>query len=300
MTSQKKKVLFVINPVSGANHIVPVRKCIEYFVKKDLFEYNIVETTHAGHATELASQAAAQGFDIVFAVGGDGTVNEVGCGVAGTQTALGILPHGSGNGLARHIGMPMDTVLAAKAINNLRIEKIDYGKINNRPFFCTCGVGFDAWISLKYSEGNRRGMLPYVEKALTEYMDYHNETYRLIVDGKELNEKAFIVTCANADQWGNNAYIAPHASLSDGLLDLAIILPLGVKDVPKLVFQLMNKSLEQNEHLINIKCESVKIIRNSEGIAHCDGDPFMAESGLDIGIVPAGMLIAVPQKKNSI
>ena len=165
----KRRILFVYNPISGGHRLIPVTSIIRTFTNRDLYDFSIVTTDHKGHATELAAEYAEKGYDAVIAVGGDGTVNEVGCGLIGTETALGIIPCGSGNGLARHLGIPTDPYKAVKWLDKSIFENIDYGLIEEHPFFCTCGVGFDAKVSESFSSSRTRGLLTYLENILKIY-----------------------------------------------------------------------------------------------------------------------------------
>ena len=242
----KRKVLFVYNPISGSRRLIPVLPIIERFINTDLYDYSVISTDHKGHATELAREYADKKYDAVIAVGGDGTVNEVGCGLIGTDTAMGIIPCGSGNGMARHLGIPIDPFKAVKWLNKSIVTDIDYGTINGHPFFCTCGVGFDATVSETFSNSGSRGVLTYMESILLNIANYKDELYKLSFDNSSETFESFIVTCANADQWGNNAFIAPTASMQDGLMDVVVIHPFTPLDAPLLAFQLFNKQLDKN------------------------------------------------------
>lgn len=297
---EKTRVVFIINPISGIKRIVSKQTLIDTFLDKDKFEPTYLITGYAGHAVSLAAQCAEQGYDIVVAVGGDGTVNEVGRGLIHTGVPMGIIPCGSGNGLARHLGIPLDFMAAVRWLGKTRILDIDYGLMNGRPFFTTCGVGFDALVSYKFAQGKGRGKLRYLENILHEVLKYHNETYRLIIDGEETDMEAFLVTCANADQWGNNAYIAPTASLQDGMLDISVIPHFTAADVPMLAFQLMNKQLDKNPKFFSTKCRDLVIVRQGEGVAHFDGDPLRLENEIRICVHPGGLRVAAPDKKREV
>ena len=290
----KRKVLFVYNPISGSRRLIPVLPIIEKFTNRDLYDYSIASTDHKGHATELAREYALKGYDAVIAVGGDGTVNEVGCGLIGTDTALGIIPCGSGNGLARHLGVSMDPFKAVKWLDKSVYTTIDYGTINDHPFFCTCGVGFDATVSERFSNAGSRGMLTYLESILKEIATYNNQLYKLSFDDSSETFECFIVTCANAGQWGNNAYIAPTASLQDGLLDVVVIHPFTPIDAPLLAFQLFNKLLDKNDNVTIRKASRLTITRENEGPAHYDGDPCLKGKEIHYEIVPAALHVRVP------
>lgn len=296
----KRKIVFVYNPISGNRRLIPVVPIIERFVNRDLYDYSIISTEYKGHATELARQYAAQQYDAVIAVGGDGTVNEVGCGLIGTGTALGIIPCGSGNGLARHLGIPMDPFKAVKWLDKSIFTEIDYGMIENQPFFCTCGVGFDAKVSDSFSKAGSRGVLTYLESIMKEIATYHNETYKLSFDNSSETFEAFFITCANADQWGNNAFIAPTASLQDGILDVICAHPFSVVDAPLIAFQLFNKQIHKNPKVSVRKCRRVTITRDSEGPAHYDGEPVMLGKEIHIEIVSGGLKVLIPDRRRGI
>ena len=162
----KKKILFIMNPISGNAKKTGIPKIIETTLDTGLFDFEIEQTKYVGHACELAVKAKNNGYDAVVAVGGDGTVNDVAKALTHSETALGIIPCGSGNGLARHLMLPMDIAKAVEVINAFTIHDLDYGVINDIPFFCTCGMGFDAFISMKFAESGRRGPVTYLENIL--------------------------------------------------------------------------------------------------------------------------------------
>lgn len=218
----KKKIVFIMNPISGTASKASIPNLIDSILDKDRFEYEIRTTERAGHASEIASEAKEAHVDIVVAVGGDGTVNEVAKAIVHSDTALGILPCGSGNGLARHLMLPMNLKKSIEIINQCEIHDLDYGVINGYPFFCTCGMGFDAFVSMKFAESGKRGPISYAENILREGLKYQPETYTLEDETGTKQYKAFLISCANASQYGNNAYIAPQASMSDGLMDVVI------------------------------------------------------------------------------
>lgn len=296
----KRKIVFVYNPISGSHKLLPVVPIIEKFINNDIYDYEIINTQHKGHATEIAREYAARRYDAVIAVGGDGTVNEVGCGLIGSDTALGIIPCGSGNGLARHLGISIDPFKAVKWLDKSIFTDIDYGTMNGQPFFCTCGVGFDAKVSDSFSKAGTRGVLTYLESIMKEIATYHNETYKLSFDNSSETFEAFFITCANADQWGNNAFIAPTASLQDGLLDVIAAHPFNVVDAPLIAFQLFNRQIDKNPKVSVRKCNGVTITREKEGPAHYDGDPVIMGREIRIEIVHSGLKVLIPDKRRGI
>ena len=269
------KVLFVMNPISGAVKKAGIPRLIEENLDKDKFEYKIRCTEYAGHATEIAREAADDGIDVVAAVGGDGTINEVGCGLVHTETAMSIIPCGSGNGLARHLSIPINIKRSIEILNDYQVHELDYCTINDHPFFCTCGMGFDAFISQKFAMSNRRGPLKYLEEVLLEGLRYQPEVYTIEDESGQHRHQAYLVTCANASQYGNNAYIAPQASMSDGLLDIIIMEPFNFIDAAQVSFDLMNKTLGNSSKVKTFKAKQVIIHRRKEGPVHFDGDPMM-------------------------
>ena len=166
MKEKKITIKFIVNPISGTKNKDEMPTLIEQTIDKSKFDYQVCFTEYAGHAAEMARQCVNDGIDICVAVGGDGTVNEVARSLVHSQTALGIIPCGSGNGLGRHLCLPLDAKKAMEIINHAQIELFDYGLINGMPFFCTCGMGFDAFISLKFAEAGKRGPITYVENVL--------------------------------------------------------------------------------------------------------------------------------------
>lgn len=287
----KKKILFIINPISGTSSKSGFPELIEKTINKDVFDYEVVFTEHQGHAVELATRAKDDGVDIVVAVGGDGTVNEVARALVKSNTALGIIPCGSGNGLARHLMIPMNFKKAIGVINMAEIHDLDYGIINNHPFFCTCGMGFDAYVSMKFAESGKRGPMSYVENILKEGLKYKPETYEIQDENGTVKYKAFLISCANASQYGNNAYIAPRASMSDGLMDVIVMEPFDMLEASQISIEMFSKTLDQNSKIKYFKCKKLHIHRSAPGVIHYDGDPVMEQQEVDVELVEKGIKV---------
>ena len=288
-----KKITFILNPISGTISKAGVPELIDNTIDKDIYDYQLVFTERAGHATEIAAAEVAKGTDIVVAVGGDGTVNEVGRALAHTNTALAILPCGSGNGLARHLMLPMNLKKSIETINKGVIHDLDYGVINDIPFFCTCGIGFDAFVSMKFAEAGKRGPITYVENVLREGLRYKPETYIITDETGTKTRKAFLISCANASQYGNNAYIAPHASMADGILDIIIMEPFDMFDAPQISMDLFSKTIENNSKIKMLKSSRILVKRQKEGYIHYDGDPVMAGTEIEIHVEHKGIEMVV-------
>ena len=290
---EKTQITFIVNPISGTHSKDGIEEAIAQTIDPDRFEWHIIKTEYAGHAAKIASECAEEGIDIVAAVGGDGTVNEVARSLIHTKSALAIVPCGSGNGLARHLCLPIDMSKSLEIINKAQIEAFDYGLINDLPFFCTCGMGFDAFISLKFAEAGKRGPITYVENVLKEGLKYKPETY-MVSDGTGTHRhKAFLIACANASQYGNNAYIAPGATMKDGEMDVIIMEPFDVLDAPSIAMDLFSKTLTQNSKIKTFRTKELHIHRSEPGAIHYDGDPIMTGTDIDIKMEHLGINIVV-------
>lgn len=293
MNTKRARILFIVNPISGNREGKKACEYISEIIDTTLFSHEVKYTAYAGHASEIAREAVEQGIDIVAAVGGDGTVNEIARALIHTQTALAIVPVGSGNGLARHLRIPMDSKKALEIINHNVIKSLDFGMMNEHPFFCTCGIGFDAFVSHKFAVSGKRGLLSYLENTLKEGLSYKPQTYLIETPDQKIEMEAFLITCANASQYGNNAFIAPEASMSDGLLDVVVMKPFSVLEAPQVALQLFTRTLADSSHIVTFRAKEVKITRKSSGVAHFDGDPIEIGQEIDIRIAPAGIRMVV-------
>ena len=292
MLYSKRSILFIVNPISGTSSKKGFDRIVEKVIDRDRFLYDIVRTEYAGHAAKLAAEAAAKDTDICVAVGGDGTVNEVARALAGTNTALGIVPCGSGNGLARHLCLPLSMKGALSIINEGQTDTFDYGLINGHPFFCTCGMGFDAHVSLLFSQSGKRGLSTYARMVLQEGLKYKGDSYDVTIEdagGSTQHLQAFLIACANAGQYGNNTYIAPGASMQDGLLDVIIIEPIKGLSATRVLMDLFTKTIKNNPHVTHTLARRLHIHRPAEGAVHYDGDPTIMGNDIDISIAPRGL-----------
>jgi diacylglycerol kinase (ATP) len=292
----KTKIAFVINPVSGTRKKDHVPGLIDQILDKNKYEPVIVLTQRAGHATELTREFVAQGVPIVVSVGGDGTVNEIGRALVETNTAMGILPFGSGNGLARHMQIPMDTAKAIELFNHSKISAVDYGKANDVVFFCTCGVGFDAHIGHQFATAPKRGFLSYAKITLREFRNYKPQHYKFQLDKETTERDAFLITFANANQWGNNAFVNPKADIQDGIMEICIAASkFPIWAVPSIAIRLFNKTLDRSKYMTTLKSNSVIVDRESAGIFHFDGEPAETGKTINIKIIKGGLKMVVDQ-----
>jgi len=293
MAAEKEKIVFIVNPVSGTgkrDHALNlIRKNLD-----DRYEYKIVTTKFAGEATEIVNAYHKQGYFKVVAVGGDGTVNEVAKAVAGTAIEMGILPTGSGNGLARHLHIPMNIAKALEVINSAKVINIDNGLINNHVFFCTSGVGFDALIGNRFAEAGTRGLSTYAKITTKEYFAFKEQQYTIIANGKTLERSAFMVTFANASQYGNNAFIAPQADASDGMMDIVIVRKFPIYVAPIFALRMFTKLINGSKYVETIRAKEAILYRKEAGYVHYDGEPGSMGAELKISIVHASVRMMVP------
>lgn len=292
-----KNIAFIINPIAGTQQNKrKLPKLIQQTLDPAQWLADIVFTEHAGHACELAKQFARMGFDAVVAVGGDGTVNEVANGLRGTKTALGIIPMGSGNGLARHLNIPLRTPRALEMINHAEPISIDYGIANGRFFVSTCGAGFDAVVADQFAGSSKRGFMTYLEKTLQQAWSYNPETYRLTIDGEQVEQSAFLITFANANQWGYEALIAPKASVQDGQMDICIMSSHALAASASLAVRLFAGTIDESHFMTTLRGKHVHVERQKAGPFHLDGDPVEMEKDIDIQIIADGLRVLVEKR----
>lgn len=286
------KIIFIMNPISGTVSKAGIPELIAKHLDQEKFDYEIRLTEYAGHATEIASSFKDEA-DVIVAVGGDGTVNEVARAIVHSKAALGILPCGSGNGLARHLLLPMNLRKALEMINACEIHELDYGLINDKPFFCTCGMGYDAQVSQKFAASGKRGPFSYAEQMVRESWTYKPETYKISDENGTFTKKAWLVSCANASQYGNNAYIAPQATMSDGWLDVIVMDPFTLADSAEIGIEMFSKTLDKSNKVKTWKTKHLHVEREQPGYIHFDGDPVMDDAIVDIRLIEKGIKVVV-------
>jgi YegS/Rv2252/BmrU family lipid kinase len=285
------KGLFIVNERSGRKRGYDV---VEVIRSTAGFEQEIVACSRKEDVDAIVDRAEAEGFDVVFAVGGDGTVHETAKRLIGRKPALGILPIGSGNGFARHLGLPLDPALTLGACSSGRIVTIDTAEANGVPFVGVMGVGFDAVVADRFASSTVRGLQTYVREGLRAFSEFHAEEYELTCGGETSRQKAFVIVVANASQYGNNARIAPLASLQDGLLDVVVVHDLSLLTAPVLLARLFHGTLHRAGHVSMMQCADARILRPSAGPAHLDGEPLTLPQEIHVRVVPRSLRILVP------
>lgn len=293
--SEKKRILFIVNPLSHETKGLDLKKVIETNLDFNQFEYTIVYTQYAEHASKLAQDALIDSADIIAAVGGDGTVNEVGRVLINSEAVLAIIPVGSGNGLARHLGIPVGLTKAIKALNHAYPVVIDTAKINEKPFLGVAGIGFDAQIAHKFSLFGKRGFFSYCQVTSEEFSLYAPQSYFINIDGKQIFRKAFILTFANSSQYGNNFIIAPKARVSDGYLDLVIIEDIPIYSIPLFLYRCGQGTLNHSRYFETLPFKEITI-QHPNLQAHLDGEPVIFENEIKVTIHPKSLKVLVPKK----
>ena len=290
----KKHIVFIINPKSGVERQKEIKNAIDEHLDKSVYSYEMLNTEFAKHGITLAKEAARNGAYAVAAVGGDGSVNDIVQGLAGTNTVLAIIPKGSGNGMARTMRIPLDSSEAIKVINKGNIVAMDVGFANGHPFISNAGVAFDALISKKFAKSERRGLMVY-SWLVTKYMWlYRERDFKIVIDGKELNVKAFMVNVANGKQFGYNFQIAPMASYTDGLLDLIII-----RKFPKilggtLVVRAMSGTIVKSPFVKHLTGKEITISNPVLKLMQTDGDAHPCENKIEFRIQKGAQKVLVP------
>jgi YegS/Rv2252/BmrU family lipid kinase len=290
----KKHVVFIINPKSGVERQKEIKKGIETHLDQGKHTYEIVFTEYAKHGTVLAREAAGKGAYAVVAVGGDGSVNDVVQGLLGTDTVLGIIPKGSGNGMARTMKIPIDTNAAIRIINQGTFTNMDVAYANGQAFISNAGVAFDALISKKFAKSERRGLMVY-SWLVTKYLwMYKTWDWKITIDGKEMTKKAFMVNVANGKQFGYNFQIAPVASFTDGYLDLVI-----VRKFPKILggvisFLAMTGKIMNSRYVTHMRGKEITISHPSLNLMQTDGDAHPCASEIKFTVEQGAQKVFVP------
>jgi diacylglycerol kinase (ATP) len=285
-----RKIAFIVNPKAGIKKKIHVPEFIRSNISAQA-DYEIFVWDKLDRIKEIREKIFEKNFSVAVAVGGDGTVNEVAKMVNNTEIALGVLPFGSGNGLARSIGVSMRIEEALKQIENGTVKVVDSGLINGKPFFCTAGIGFDAHIGRLFSESKTRGFKTYFKITSREFFSYKPLRYEISVDGKTQSYEAFLITVGNAGQWGNDVFICPEAVMDDGILHLTVLENFPKYKIPGIVRKLFGKKIHNSAHAKILSGREIIIRREKEGAAHYDGEPDVMGKEIKISIVPKSLKV---------
>lgn len=289
----KQKIYFLVNPISGGKKKDNFHTLVSSNLDTNKYDYDIEEWGDNDSVPQLVGKALEKNFDIIVAAGGDGTINQVAAQLAGTDKLMGIIPMGSGNGFARHQNIPMQAEKAIQLLNHPTIKKVDTLLVNNHRYVNVAGIGFDAHIGYLFSTASSRGFKTYTKIVVKELSNFKPEKYTLVIDGKEYHEDAFLISVTNGSQWGNNATIAPNASTRDGLMDVVVMKPFKLYDVPQLALQMFTKNIDKNRRILSFKAHDVLIKRNNNGAVHFDGEPAEMGNEISFKIDPASLNLLV-------
>ena len=290
----KKKILFIINPISGVGRQKAIEKAISLYLDDSLYDHEIAFTQYPHHATEIAKDAAEKHYEVVVAVGGDGSANDVAAGLINTNTAMGIIPLGSGNGLAHHLKIPFSISKAIKVLNHYKPSKIDTATTNGKLFISIAGIGFDAMVADKFALQKRRGFRTYLLLVIKEFFRYKPSEYTITINDKVIKTKALLISFANSDQFGNNVSIAPKASIYDGYLDLCIIKELTTIKALRIAHKFFNKDIDSSRFVETIKFKEARVSCDEFVHSHIDGDPDEKVTDIHVRIQPKSLYILIP------
>lgn len=294
------KIRFILNPRSG--HLLRrpgAADEIRRWIAARPLDASLVLTERAGHATELAHAAVADGCACVVAVGGDGTMNEVARALISTPTALGLIPCGSGNGLARHLGIPLNFSVALEQVLTGQPRQIDTGVAAGHAFFCAAGVGFEAHIAAEFNQLSRRGFARYLTTSATAYWNYTAEHYEIESTVERREVTALTLVVANCCQYGNNAYIAPGAQLDDGRVNLTAVRPFNLLTAPVMLWRLFRGTLRDSGSVLMLADKKFTLHRKSAGLLHTDGEVHDAPATVEFQVRPQSLRVIAPAAKPS-
>lgn len=295
---QVRKTIVIHNPIAGSRKKVNVEALVQQHLKPIFPQVECWPTQYAGHATELAQQAASKGADLIIAAGGDGTINEIGRAILNTEVALAVLPLGSGNGLARHLNIPLQLEDALSKLAHAKEVRVDAAKINEHPYFCTAGVGYDAEVAKTFhqiAQKRGRGLFNYIVAGWIAYQKFRPEVYEVETETEQFRTSAFSLTMANAGQFGNNAIISKDADVSDGLLDMCIVRPFPYLRGIEMTARLFMGKLEETRLFSKKHIKQAVVHRKAEGWMHFDGEPRQMPKELHFSLQPKALKMLLPQ-----
>lgn len=296
MPQEKKSICFIVNPTSGKGRSKNIEHLIWSEIDQKIFNLTIKLTEFPGHAAKLSEEAVKDQQDIIVAVGGDGTINEVAGQMIGSSAILGIIPRGSGNGLARHLNIPFAPAKALQLINTVHSCKIDTGTINGKSFISLAGVGFDAKVAKQFAGNKTRGFITYFNIIAKNFLSYKPKKYSLeFKNGETLDTRALFITVANSSQFGYNTVIAPNAKLSDGKLDVVIVAKPNIFELPIIANLLLLKRIDQSKNVQIIPTSEVTIRRNKNRWINLDGEAVRLKKTIRIAVNPLSLNVIIPK-----
>ena len=289
----KQKIRFILNPVAGKSSKIDLPERIRQVLCSDRFDYEICVSEYAGHASLLAQEAVDLHYDAVAVAGGDGTINEVGSKLIGTDIALALLPCGSGNGLSRCLNIPLDLSKALDLINRMAVCRIDTVTVNDVPFISIAGTGYDAQVADDYAHDTRHGFNTYLRYIVKNFFTLGEKEYTLILDDRSFTTKAFFISFANSNQMGYDVPISPNASLWDGKVDLCIVRKPNLVELPIVGSFFLSSHIDKAPKVDILQVPEATIIRPEAAVLNIDGESRMFEKDLHIKINPLSLHVVV-------
>ena len=297
------KTRFIFNPTSGRNRRRPwFAGAIRDFISARALDADFAITEGPGHATELAREAVHGGHEVIVAVGGDGTMNEVAQALLNTPAALALVPCGSGNGLALHLGLPRSPLAALQlaAGSGRRIVAVDTGTANGRPFFNAMGLGLDADVSHRFNRLSRRGLPAYARTAWNVLRELRSERCAIACGNVRETLDTMLIAVANSDQYGNNARIAPGARVDDGALDLVAVRPVGFVGAAGMAARLFLGNIDASRHVRRLRAPRFVIERMAPGLIHTDGETHATDAVVEVQVQPRSLRVVIPAASRAV
>lgn len=285
-----RKLLFIINPRSGKRNSGEIIESIKQGMPSSI-SYDIQLWNNLEEFKIVEERLLKENFTDAIAVGGDGSVNLTGRSILNRNLTLGIIPAGSGNGLARSLGISMNREEAIRQIIEGRTTFIDSGSVNGVPFFCTSGMGFDAHIGNLFANLPKRGLQAYIKIVIKEFFSYKPKSYKLLMNGERINEKAFLVTVANAGQYGNNFYIAPEAKLDDGKFHVVVVDSFTIFNCLGFLVKVLRRKAHKSSNVKTFTCSELVVQREQEDCVHFDGEPDLMGTELRYELKPKSLKV---------
>ncbi len=290
----KKIIWFVINPIAGGKNKNHIPSTIHKYLNIQMYDAHILTSQSAEHTLQLAKKAVEEKVAILVAVGGDGTINNIAKFTKNSQTKLAIIPLGSGNGFARELKLYGSTQRAIQIINQGKSTQVDSGNINDEFFVNLCGIGFDAHVGSLFAGSVKRGLRSYLSIIWKELLNFKPERVHIQTDTTSVESTVFMVSICNGPQFGNNAFIAPNATLTDGLFDITIIEQFPAWKIPFIAGCMLLKKINWVKEIKQLKAHSIQLQRVKPGFVNIDGEPVWMQAELNIGMYAKSIAVLTP------
>lgn len=300
-----RKIIYLINPISGTSKKDKIRELVEKVTAAKGIEYRVFDTNPTGNYEFLRDHIVKEKFTDVVILGGDGTVNQITGALRDTGVQFGIIPVGSGNGLARAAGIPTSMKAAIDLIFNGTAEQVDAFSVNGEYACMLSGMGFDAQVAHEFAQKTTRGLFTYTQQSIIQFFKANPYQFEIVLDHFSFFTDAFFISIANSNQFGNNAIIAPQASLSDGLLDIVIVQKMNKAKLPFAILRQMrgNNKVQQlvedmsSKNILYFQTPSLRINNPKHAPLHIDGEPRDAVESIQVEIIPQAFLLMKPKGK---